>query len=215
MVKVGKVEAPRKVFWPFNLKARFGFVYSKVCVQWKLLPASRIFRYWYHLAPNVVLPKLIIKTCWNVSPKYCTHINVSIQCRGYVRKWPTSRGAHNQQQNFHQTTNKVSIQYVKSVNPRLVFHFSTWKLGFSTKFHHVCYNKEHDIRNILIWGCDKIMSIKNYFLFCVCLEQLCPTRGPRAACGPVEGFVRPSLSFCCSKSILCTDNLSLFWQFWV
>ena len=26
------------------------------------------------------------------------------------------------------------------------------------------------------------------------LEQLCPTRGPRAAYGPVEGFVRPSLS---------------------
>jgi len=28
------------------------------------------------------------------------------------------------------------------------------------------------------------------------LEQLCPTRGP------VEGFVRPSLGFHCSKSIL-------------
>jgi len=25
--------------------------------------------------------------------------------------------------------------------------------------------------------------------------QLCPTHGPWAACGPVEGFVRPSLGF--------------------
>ena len=42
------------------------------------------------------------------------------------------------------------------------------------------------------------------------LDQLCPTRGPPAACGPDEGFVRPSLDFRCSKSILHTDNLSLF-----
>jgi len=34
------------------------------------------------------------------------------------------------------------------------------------------------------------------------LAQLCPTRGP-------EGFMRPSLGFRCSKSILHTDNLSL------
>jgi len=37
------------------------------------------------------------------------------------------------------------------------------------------------------------------------LAQLCPTRGP------VEGFVRPSLGFSCSESILHIDNLSLFW----
>jgi len=43
------------------------------------------------------------------------------------------------------------------------------------------------------------------------LNQLCPTRGPWAACGPVEGFMRPSLGFCCSKSTLYTDNLSFFW----
>jgi len=42
------------------------------------------------------------------------------------------------------------------------------------------------------------------------LLQLCPTRGPPAACGPVEGFVRPSLDFRCSKSILYTENLSYF-----
>jgi len=40
------------------------------------------------------------------------------------------------------------------------------------------------------------------------LEQLCSTRGMRVACCPVEGFVRPSLGFRCSKSILHTDNLS-------
>jgi len=34
---------------------------------------------------------------------------------------------------------------------------------------------------------------------------------PRLACGPVEGFVRPSRGLRCSKSILHTDNLSLFW----
>jgi len=35
--------------------------------------------------------------------------------------------------------------------------------------------------------------------------QLRPTRGP------IEGFVRPSLGFRCSKSILYSDNPSLFW----
>jgi len=35
--------------------------------------------------------------------------------------------------------------------------------------------------------------------------QLCPTRGP------TNGFVRPSLGFRCSKSILYSGNLSLFW----
>jgi len=45
------------------------------------------------------------------------------------------------------------------------------------------------------------------------LVQLCPNRGPWAACGPGEGFVRPSLDFHCSTSnyILTTcpyfDNL--------
>jgi len=34
---------------------------------------------------------------------------------------------------------------------------------------------------------------------------------PRAACGPFEGFVRPSLSFRSSISNSHTDNLSLFW----
>jgi len=38
------------------------------------------------------------------------------------------------------------------------------------------------------------------------LDQLCPTRGP------VESFVRPNVGFRCSKSILYSDNLSLFWQ---
>jgi len=33
---------------------------------------------------------------------------------------------------------------------------------------------------------------------------------PRAACGRVDGFVRPRLGLCCSKSIVHTDNLSLF-----
>jgi len=33
---------------------------------------------------------------------------------------------------------------------------------------------------------------------------------PRAACGPVEGFVRPSLGVRCSENILHTDNLPLF-----
>jgi len=37
------------------------------------------------------------------------------------------------------------------------------------------------------------------------LDQLCPTRCPWAACGPVKRFVRPSLGFRCSKSILYTS----------
>jgi len=34
------------------------------------------------------------------------------------------------------------------------------------------------------------------------IKQLCPTRGPWAACGSVEGFLRPSLGFTCNESIL-------------
>jgi len=49
----------------------------------------------------------------------------------------------------------------------------------------------------------------------IALNQLCPTRGPRAACGPVKGFVRLSLGFRCSQSILYSDNLFLFWQSWI
>ena len=39
----------------------------------------------------------------------------------------------------------------------------------------------------------------------VWLRQLCPTRGPHLA----------QFSFCGSKSILYTENLSLFWKFWI
>jgi len=41
----------------------------------------------------------------------------------------------------------------------------------------------------------------------ICLNQLCPTA---ARMWPSQIFVRPSLGFCCSKSIPYTDNLSLF-----
>ena len=34
---------------------------------------------------------------------------------------------------------------------------------------------------------------------------------PQATYSPVKGFVQSSLGFHCSKSILYTDNLSLFW----
>jgi len=34
---------------------------------------------------------------------------------------------------------------------------------------------------------------------------------PRAGCGPLEDFVHPSLGFRCSKSIIHTGNLFLFW----
>jgi len=47
--------------------------------------------------------------------------------------------------------------------------------------------------------------------FLISLDQLCPTRGPRAACSPDEGFVRLSLGFRYSKIILHTDNLPFFW----
>jgi len=43
------------------------------------------------------------------------------------------------------------------------------------------------------------------------LVQLCPTHGPRAACCRFEGFVLPSLGVRCSKRILHTDKLYLFW----
>jgi len=39
----------------------------------------------------------------------------------------------------------------------------------------------------------------NLFAFsAIVFAQLCLTRGPWAACGPVEGFVRPRLGFRCS-----------------
>jgi len=46
--------------------------------------------------------------------------------------------------------------------------------------------------------------------FLLVIDQLCPTRGTRATCGPGECFVRPSLSFSGSKGILHTDNLPYF-----
>jgi len=47
------------------------------------------------------------------------------------------------------------------------------------------------------------------------VNQLCPTRGPRASCGPVDCFVRLGLGFCCSKvsyvltTCPCFDNVEL------
>jgi len=37
----------------------------------------------------------------------------------------------------------------------------------------------------------KEQNLKNQCLktYCIYLNQLCPTHGPLAACGPVEGFV--------------------------
>jgi len=37
-----------------------------------------------------------------------------------------------------------------------------------------------------------------------------PAAQSKVLCGPVEGFVRPSLGLRCSKSMLYPDNLSLF-----
>jgi len=42
------------------------------------------------------------------------------------------------------------------------------------------------------------------------LNQLCPTCSPLATCGLIEGSVQPSSGFRYSKSILYSDNLSLF-----
>jgi len=42
------------------------------------------------------------------------------------------------------------------------------------------------------------------------LIQLCATRGPRASCGPGEGFVRPSLGFRCSNS----NGTMVYWFTW-
>jgi len=42
------------------------------------------------------------------------------------------------------------------------------------------------------------------------VESTATMSNPRAAFGPVESFVRPSLGFRCSKSILYSDKLSLF-----
>jgi len=66
-----------------------------------------------------------------------------------------------------------------------------------------------------LWRKSKKQWNYRYFrLVAIALDQLCPTRGPRAAWDPVNGFVRPSLGFRCSKSILRTDNLSLLWYPW-
>jgi len=49
------------------------------------------------------------------------------------------------------------------------------------------------------------------FVYAVPLMDGLAMSNPRAGCGPVEGFVLPSLGFRCSKSVLHTDNQSLFW----
>jgi len=42
------------------------------------------------------------------------------------------------------------------------------------------------------------------------LVQLCPTRGSRAACGPVEGFVRPRLGFAAVKVVYILTSCPYF-----
>jgi len=37
----------------------------------------------------------------------------------------------------------------------------------------------------------------------IALNQLCPTRGPRAACSPVKGFVRPRTGSTIALNQLC------------
>jgi len=49
----------------------------------------------------------------------------------------------------------------------------------------------------------------------LCVNPSLVTSHPRATFGLVEGFMRPSLGCRCSKSILHTDNFSLFWYFWI
>jgi len=71
-----------------------------------------------------------------------------------------------------------------------------------------CFNLEEMacLKNVIYIG----------LCFCALQRQTRPAMSnPRAACGPLEGFVRPSLGCRCSKSILYSDNLFLFWWSWI
>jgi len=61
----------------------------------------------------------------------------------------------------------------------------------------------------------KLLPSSTYVINAFGVAQPCPTPGPRAACGPVEGFVRSSLVFavvkvsCILTTCLCFDFLNL------
>jgi len=59
---------------------------------------------------------------------------------------------------------------------------------------------------VLRFGGTKYIFNEAKFLFLLCFKQLCPTHGP------VKGFVRSSLGFRCSKSILIILNLTYWLQ---
>jgi len=82
------------------------------------------------------------------------------------------------------------------------------------RMNAISYNFFTDgIHKILTDGCHGLQLFTIYsklFFFAMImnpyasLDQLCPTLGP------FEGFVRPSLGFSCSESILHTDNRPYF-----
>jgi len=59
----------------------------------------------------------------------------------------------------------------------------------------------------------KQSSVETWLLFApppIKISGYVSVSNPRAACGAVDGFMRHRLGFRCSKSMLYTDNLSLF-----
>jgi len=72
---------------------------------------------------------------------------------------------------------------------------------------------------VLNQRCEAGRDFRHSYILTVLPWRCCWCRSamsnPRAACGPVEGFVRPSLAFRCIKNILHTENLSLFWLSWI
>jgi len=63
-----------------------------------------------------------------------------------------------------------------------------------------------------LFSCLKILGI---FSLTAHIGSKPANSNPHPGWCPVEGFVRPSFGFCCSRSVLYTDNLSLFWQPWI
>jgi len=87
--------------------------------------------------------------------------------------------------------------YTKTSIKVITCNIHTMIFTYQFNGHHVCQSRVKGC-----WGPQKIQM--GPFNISKQLGQLCPSRGP------VEGFVRPSLGFRCSKRILYTDNLSLF-----
>ena len=81
------------------------------------------------------------------------------------------------------------------------------KLLVSFQFPKFEIHNPHHTTDLILFSLHCPKCLKNFYI----KESNPAMSNPQAACDPVEGFLWPSLDFRYSKSIVHTDNLSLFW----